>query len=324
MSVTGERDGEPTKAGVALLDVITGLYAAIGILAALHERDAHRAGTARERVAVRRERRRHGEPGRQPPDRRRGAGADGDRAPQHRSVPGVPRDRPAVHPGRRATTGCSPGRARSSTPGVGRRSRGSSRTRRGCVHRDELIPLLADVVRAATAREWLDALEDAAVPCAPIRAMDEVFASPEGAALIEQVADPVRGTLRLVATRSGSTAWRRRRGRRRRRSANTRGGPTRARGGTERDGGRSVARAAGGVGDPRGRSSRPPPSPRGASRPSASAGGARRRPIPTPTPTTRRALEALPEGGSVLDVGVGGGATSLPLAGRAGSHRRGR
>ena len=36
-----------------------------------------------------------------------------------------------------------------------------------------------------------------------------------------------------------------------------------------------------------------------------------------PTPTTSRALEALPERGTVLDVGVGGGATSLPLAGRA-------
>ncbi|MEO8424566.1 MAG: methyltransferase domain-containing protein [Actinomycetota bacterium] len=42
-------------------------------------------------------------------------------------------------------------------------------------------------------------------------------------------------------------------------------------------------------------------------------------PDPEPTPTTRRALEALPEGGTVIDVGVGGGATSLPLAGRAGS-----
>jgi precorrin-6B methylase 2 len=35
------------------------------------------------------------------------------------------------------------------------------------------------------------------------------------------------------------------------------------------------------------------------------------------TPTTVRALESLPDGGIVLDVGVGGGATSLPLAGRA-------
>jgi SAM-dependent methyltransferase len=36
-----------------------------------------------------------------------------------------------------------------------------------------------------------------------------------------------------------------------------------------------------------------------------------------PTASTRRAMEALPGGGSVLDVGVGGGAASLPLAERA-------
>jgi crotonobetainyl-CoA:carnitine CoA-transferase CaiB-like acyl-CoA transferase len=38
MSITGEPDGEPTKVGVALVDVIAGLYAAVGILAALEHR----------------------------------------------------------------------------------------------------------------------------------------------------------------------------------------------------------------------------------------------------------------------------------------------
>ena len=41
-------------------------------------------------------------------------------------------------------------------------------------------------------------------------------------------------------------------------------------------------------------------------------------PDPERTPTTRRALEALPERGTVLDIGVGGGGTSLPLAAHAG------
>jgi SAM-dependent methyltransferase len=40
---------------------------------------------------------------------------------------------------------------------------------------------------------------------------------------------------------------------------------------------------------------------------------------PTGSPSRRRALEVLPEGGSVLDVGAGAGAASLPLAPPAGS-----
>lgn len=40
MAITGEPDGAPMKVGVALSDVMTGLYATIGILAALHARQA--------------------------------------------------------------------------------------------------------------------------------------------------------------------------------------------------------------------------------------------------------------------------------------------
>jgi crotonobetainyl-CoA:carnitine CoA-transferase CaiB-like acyl-CoA transferase len=39
MSITGERDGAPMKVGVAISDVITGLYAAVSVLAGLHARD---------------------------------------------------------------------------------------------------------------------------------------------------------------------------------------------------------------------------------------------------------------------------------------------
>ncbi|NML48750.1 CoA transferase [Ramlibacter sp. G-1-2-2] len=38
MSVTGEKGGEPQKVGVAVTDIMTGLYATTAILAALHER----------------------------------------------------------------------------------------------------------------------------------------------------------------------------------------------------------------------------------------------------------------------------------------------
>ena len=39
MSITGPGPGEPTKAGVAVVDVITGLHATVGILSALRHRD---------------------------------------------------------------------------------------------------------------------------------------------------------------------------------------------------------------------------------------------------------------------------------------------
>lgn len=42
MSVTGEPDAQPQKVGVAVTDVVTGLYGAIGVLAAIEQR--HRTG----------------------------------------------------------------------------------------------------------------------------------------------------------------------------------------------------------------------------------------------------------------------------------------
>jgi crotonobetainyl-CoA:carnitine CoA-transferase CaiB-like acyl-CoA transferase len=49
MSVTGAADGPPTKVGVALVDVIAGLFAVVAILAALRERESSGLG---QRVEV--------------------------------------------------------------------------------------------------------------------------------------------------------------------------------------------------------------------------------------------------------------------------------
>jgi crotonobetainyl-CoA:carnitine CoA-transferase CaiB-like acyl-CoA transferase len=49
MSITGPPDGEPQKVGVALVDVLAGLFATVGILAALRHRDATGEG---QRVEV--------------------------------------------------------------------------------------------------------------------------------------------------------------------------------------------------------------------------------------------------------------------------------
>lgn len=44
MHVTGDHDGPPRRAGVAIFDVVTGLHAVVGILAAVHERAASGQG----------------------------------------------------------------------------------------------------------------------------------------------------------------------------------------------------------------------------------------------------------------------------------------
>jgi len=52
MSITGESDGPPMKAGVALVDVIAGKDAAIAILGAIAERNAGALDSARRKIVI--------------------------------------------------------------------------------------------------------------------------------------------------------------------------------------------------------------------------------------------------------------------------------
>ncbi len=199
MSVTGEPDGPPTKSGVALLDVVTGLYATVGITAALHER----ARTGRGRhvsvslfdasvAAMVNQAANHLIGGEVP----RAMGSQHPNIVPYQVFHGS--DRPFILAGgndRLFVRVCEV----VGHPAWARDER--FRTNRARVaNRDALVGMLAGIFADADAAAWLAALERAGVPCAPIRTMDEVFASPEGAGVVETVPDPARGhDLRLVA-----------------------------------------------------------------------------------------------------------------------------
>jgi crotonobetainyl-CoA:carnitine CoA-transferase CaiB-like acyl-CoA transferase len=198
MSVTGPAEGDPVKVGVALLDAIAGLHATIGILAALTER----ATTGRGRhVSV--------------------ALFDASVAAMLNQAANflvgghVPVPMGTAHPN------ICPYQAFHGSDRPFILAAGNDRLfRRTCEvvgepawaddprfitnearvrNRDALVPMLDDAFAARPAAEWLASLEAAAVPCAPILTIDEVFGTPEGSAMVETVEDHARGSsLRLV------------------------------------------------------------------------------------------------------------------------------
>jgi crotonobetainyl-CoA:carnitine CoA-transferase CaiB-like acyl-CoA transferase len=199
MSFTGHPGGEPTKVGVALLDVICGLYASNAIQAALlGRRTTGRGATvtvslfdASVAALVN-----------QAANFLLGGVVPQPMGNAHPNI--VPyqlfeaSDRPfilAAGNDRLFERTCAVlGRPELATDE--RFATNADRVR----NRVDLIEILAAELATRTAAEWLTALEQAAVPAAPVRTLDEVFASPEGAAAIQVVEDPERGPLELVAS----------------------------------------------------------------------------------------------------------------------------
>jgi crotonobetainyl-CoA:carnitine CoA-transferase CaiB-like acyl-CoA transferase len=199
MSITGPRDGQPVKVGVALLDVVAGLYAAVGILAALQARDQTGKGS---RLTVSLFDTAVAAMVNQAANYLLGGVVPGPMGTEHPNI--VPyqmfhaSDRPfilAAANDRLFERTCEViGR-----PELARDPRYTTNGER-VRNRETLISEVASILRTRRAAEWLEALEAAGVPCAPVRRMDEVFASPESRGVLEDVDDPVRGALRLVAS----------------------------------------------------------------------------------------------------------------------------
>jgi len=198
MSFTGHPGGEPTKVGVALLDVICGLYACNAIQAALIGRGATGRG-ARVTVSL----------------FDASVAALVNQAANYLLGGLVPEPLGNAHPNivpyqlfetadRPIILAAGNDRLFERTcevigrPELAADERFATNAVR-VRNRDALIPLLSAELASRSAAEWLAALEAAAVPCAPVRTLDEVFASAEGAAAIQEIDDPARGLLRLVA-----------------------------------------------------------------------------------------------------------------------------
>jgi len=182
MSVTGERDdlpgGGPQKAGVAITDLMTGMYAAVAILAALAHRDRTGAGqhvdlalfdSAVAMMAVMGMN--HLIAG-TPPKRAGNA---------HQNI--VPYQVFACADGHLILAVGNDGQFAKFCEVAGRaewaRDERFARNVNRVRHRETLVPLVAAVVATRTQRDWLAALETVGVPCGPINRLDQVFADPQ-------------------------------------------------------------------------------------------------------------------------------------------------
>lgn len=210
MSITGERDdrgGGPQKVGVAVADLFTGLYATVGILAALRHADRTgegqhidmalldtqvamlanlganylvsgkapgRAGNAHQNIV---------------PYQVFEVAAHHDGSPDHIIL--------AVGNDGQFAKFCQVA-GRPELARHPRYARNADRVR----HRDELVPQLEAIMKTRGKAEWLAALEAAKVPCGAINNLAEVFADPQVNArgMVDAWAHPLASQLRLVAS----------------------------------------------------------------------------------------------------------------------------
>jgi crotonobetainyl-CoA:carnitine CoA-transferase CaiB-like acyl-CoA transferase len=205
MSVTGERDdrpgGGPQKVGVAVVDLFTGLYATVGILAALRHRDATGEGQVVDMALLDTQVAMLANLGAnylatgRPPRRAGNA---------HQNI--VPYQVFEVADGHLILAVGNDGQfarfcALAGQPSLAedpRFAKNADRVR----HRETLIPLLEPLLRARTKADWLVALEAAKVPCGPINDLGEVFADPQVQAreMTTTLPHPLAGEVRLVAS----------------------------------------------------------------------------------------------------------------------------
>jgi crotonobetainyl-CoA:carnitine CoA-transferase CaiB-like acyl-CoA transferase len=203
MSITGERDsqpgGGPQKAGVAIADLMTGMYSTVAVLAALAHRERTGEGQYIDmalldvQVAML-------------------ANMNSNFLASGHAPVRWGNAHPNIVPYQTFQTSDSwiivavgnDGQFRKFVEAGGRPeladderfSTNPARVR----NRDTLVPILAEMVRTRGKHEWIDALEAAGVPCGPINDLEEVFENEQVVArgLRVDLPHPSGGTVKLV------------------------------------------------------------------------------------------------------------------------------
>jgi crotonobetainyl-CoA:carnitine CoA-transferase CaiB-like acyl-CoA transferase len=204
MSVTGERDakpgGGPQRVGISISDLLTGAYAAIGILAALQYRERSGRGQYVDMALF---------------DCM--IAALSNVAMNYLATGEAPRRLGNAHPNL-APSGafaCSDGHIQmlagndsqfgklcevAGRPELAADARFATNAAR-VGHRDELNLLINQITVTRTMREWNDALAAAGVPCGPINNLAQVFQDPQVLArgMLIELDHPLAGAMRAVA-----------------------------------------------------------------------------------------------------------------------------
>lgn len=178
MSLTGEPGGTPMKTGVAIADVMCGMYAATAILAALRHRDQTGEGQYIDMALLDTQ-----------------AAWLINQGLDYLTTGQVPQRRGNAHPN------IVPYQAFAATDGYIILAVGNdAQFQRFCTfaglnaaakdarfatnndrvkHRDDLIPLIQAAVAQKSKAHWLDGLAQLGVPCGPVNDLAEVFADPQ-------------------------------------------------------------------------------------------------------------------------------------------------
>ena len=203
MSVTGERDdqpgGGPQKVGVALTDLMTGMYSTIAILAALTHRDRTGEGQHIDmalldvQVAMLANVGSNYLNSGKPPKRWGNA---------HPNI--VPYQTFACADGHIIVATGNDGQYQKfvevgGRPELATDPRYATNPER-VKNRDVLVPILAEMVLTQTRDFWIEKLEEVGVPCGPINDVGQVYQNPQVQArgMVVEVPHPTAGKVKLV------------------------------------------------------------------------------------------------------------------------------